>query len=70
MQTFYGENGSADIVQVHAALLQARVRLRMLAGENMPSPPKDRERESSLRAPGKRVSGQRAPCSSDPKPAA
>jgi hypothetical protein len=65
VQTFYGKDGSADIVQLHAAVLQARLRLRMLAGEDVWSVPQERERK----APRKRGPRQR-PSDGRPKPAA
>jgi hypothetical protein len=66
VQTFYGKDGSADIVHLHAAVLQARLRLRMLAGEDVWPEPQGRERKA--RAPRKRGLGQRSP--RGPTPAA
>jgi hypothetical protein len=70
VQTFYGSDGSADLIQLHAAVLQARLRLRMLAGEDVWTVRQEAERKGRSPAPRKRQPRQRRPHQPDPRPAA
>jgi hypothetical protein len=48
--TMYGRDGSADIVKLHGALLQARTKLRVRAGEDLWSAIREVERQTPSRA--------------------
>ena len=70
VQTLYGKDGRADLIQLHAAVLAARLLRRMRAGEDVLSGQREAERQGRSRAPRKRQSRQRAPRRPDPRPAA
>jgi hypothetical protein len=67
VQTLYGREGSADLIQLHAAVLAARLLRRIRAGEDVLTRPQVSERKAPGRRPRK---SQRPPRGSDTKPAA
>jgi hypothetical protein len=70
VQTLHFKDGRADLIQLHAGVLAARLFRRMRAGEDMLVAPQEVERKGRSRAPRKRQPRQRSPRQLDPKPAA
>jgi hypothetical protein len=67
VQTLYGRDGSADLIQLHAAVLAARLLRRIRAGEDVLAGPQVAERKAPARRPRK---SQRPLRGSNTKPAA
>src|SRR5262245_20445529 len=70
VQTLHFKDGSADLIQLHAAVLAARLVRRMRAGEDLLSAPHEAERKGRSRVPRKQQSRQRRPRHPDPMSAA
>jgi hypothetical protein len=59
VQTFYGKDGSADIVKLYGAIVHARCRNAMLGGEEVWLAPPHQERVGPARTGRKRRQRQR-----------